>query len=446
MMSDVHLAISILSLIIFIVFLLNLIKIKKVEHHAMPLYFVSFIMFIFNFVMALFNIQFPVSNNLIETIKTEFTIDQSLPRPNIYWIWSDGTMSIDSVKNFLGYEQEYFVNSLHDRDFVINYDASLLAGESVSAMHALFSPNFYDYTASYILRDIHSSKTPEYRHFEYLSAIMEYNLNRQIKSENLEFFRAIEYAGYKRSFIVPDMTWFIDLPSADKYIMIQQDSTLVEYNFENQNQSNLGNILNNNYEFLYLLRTFTGFRILSPILDWIQGVHFWDDIKIYEFESVLYNLRPQSEFMAERYIQNPYIALAYSINNIPEPRMVFIATLHTHNNFITSRQENFESWQAASLNSHIDQSIMLLNMVDLILEKDPYAIIVIQSDHGPHINFDPILEEFSEGDVFYMQMSVLSAVLIPEKFGGLEFPLDPRNISREIVNRFVGQNYNLIGE
>jgi hypothetical protein len=43
-----------------------------------------------------------------------------------------------------------------------------------------------------------------------------------------------------------------------------------------------------------------------------------------------------------------------------------------------------------------------------------------------------------------MQNQVMSAVRIPEIWGGLEKPLDPLDISRVLVNRYVGKNYELV--
>jgi hypothetical protein len=45
-----------------------------------------------------------------------------------------------------------------------------------------------------------------------------------------------------------------------------------------------------------------------------------------------------------------------------------------------------------------------------------------------------------------MQNSVISAVRIPKRWGGLDQPLDPLDISRVLVNRYVGENYKLVEE
>lgn len=55
-----------------------------------------------------------------------------------------------------------------------------------------------------------------------------------------------------------------------------------------------------------------------------------------------------------------------------------------------------------------------------------------------------LAEDFTEEEDIHLHHSVMSAVRISEQYGGLDMPLDPRNITRELVNRFVGENYELL--
>ena len=92
---------------------------------------------------------------------------------------------------------------------------------------------------------------------------------------------------------------------------------------------------------------------------------------------------------------------------------------------------------------------MLMTMIDMILEQNPNAVIAIQSDHGFHLEETQtqlLADGLTEAEVANLQNSVMSAVRIPEQYGGLNAPLDPLNITRELVNRLVGQNYKLLLE
>jgi hypothetical protein len=90
---------------------------------------------------------------------------------------------------------------------------------------------------------------------------------------------------------------------------------------------------------------------------------------------------------------------------------------------------------------------ILLAYIALIIEHDPEGVIVVQADHGLHHdrNREALLKKGgTEEEVRVMQNQALSAVRIPEKWGGLQEPLDPLDISRVLVNRYVGKNFSLV--
>ena len=92
---------------------------------------------------------------------------------------------------------------------------------------------------------------------------------------------------------------------------------------------------------------------------------------------------------------------------------------------------------------------VMFNMIDMILHRNPDAIIIIQADHGIHLLYTQLalLEEgFTEVEVLRLFNSTINAVRIPTQYGGLDEPLDPLNIARELVNRFVGDNYQLLDQ
>ena len=94
---------------------------------------------------------------------------------------------------------------------------------------------------------------------------------------------------------------------------------------------------------------------------------------------------------------------------------------------------------------HISQR--MLQLVDDALEEDPNTIIILQGDHGfnYHTTQQFLLHQgHSHEQVMELIHSAFSAVRIPEEFGGLDAPLAPLNISRELVNRFIGPNYDLL--
>jgi hypothetical protein len=89
----------------------------------------------------------------------------------------------------------------------------------------------------------------------------------------------------------------------------------------------------------------------------------------------------------------------------------------------------------------------MLYLVDIALEENPDTVIVLQADHGLHLTDTQLFlldQGYSLDEVLELTYSVFSAVRIPERYGGLDAPLAPLNITRELVNRFVGLNYALL--
>jgi len=88
-----------------------------------------------------------------------------------------------------------------------------------------------------------------------------------------------------------------------------------------------------------------------------------------------------------------------------------------------------------------------MNLVDMVLARDPQAVIVLQADHGLHlVQKERMMSDLSitEEELDHLYNGVFSAVRIPEPYGKLDAPLAPLNISRELVNRFVGENYDYL--
>ena len=89
---------------------------------------------------------------------------------------------------------------------------------------------------------------------------------------------------------------------------------------------------------------------------------------------------------------------------------------------------------------------VMLITIDMVIEQNPDAIIVLQGDHGIHNRgqWDLIRKGFPESQILEMNYSVISAVRIPQQYYELIEPLDPLDISRLLVNLFVGENYPLL--
>jgi hypothetical protein len=136
------------------------------------------------------------------------------------------------------------------------------------------------------------------------------------------------------------------------------------------------------------------------------------------------------------------------------PRLVIIHNLTAHFPYNYDQYGNFVNRDGDDpyhpenyLAQHKWASKVCLAYIDLILAYDPDAVIVVQSDHGLHSDETERIFRTSgatDEDVRLMQNQTISAVRIPEKWGGLDNPLGSLNITRELVNRYVGPNYELL--
>lgn len=78
-------------------------------------------------------------------MKTQFTVDESVPTPNVYWIHADGMLGFDAYEQYFGDAQFEFSTGLEARGFAINRSAMLEAGHITAiALPALMCPDFYD--------------------------------------------------------------------------------------------------------------------------------------------------------------------------------------------------------------------------------------------------------------------------------------------------------------
>ena len=125
-----------------------------------------------------------------------------------------------------------------------------------------------------------------------------------------------------------------------------------------------------------------------------------------------------------------------------------------HYPFVFDEKGNYNPKIRTNLNKyrghHAFSAKRLLKYIDIILENDPDAVIMLQGDHGLHkVEMERIMDAFfctsEEAEALWNQ--VMSAVRLPEELMTSETEQilsDPRNISRYLINHFVGQNYEYI--
>jgi hypothetical protein len=132
---------------------------------------------------------------------------------------------------------------------------------------------------------------------------------------------------------------------------------------------------------------------------------------------------------------------------IPSPKIVFISDVIVHEPYDRIYPEgSLENPYDVSLHympQHNHAAAVMLNLIDMILEQTPDAVIVIQGDHGilGMAQIHMMNEGYPEEMIFDLYHSVISAIRVPEHLATIDEPIAPLNLTRFLVNTFVGQNY-----
>jgi len=341
-------------------------------------------------------------------LKREFYINDALPTPDILWIHADGMVSLELVERFWGVSQEHVREAFAQRDFIIYEDAFLNAGYTLSALTSLFSPAFYD--------DFFSERLSQ--------------VENELRTGRSDFLDdALAQVGLTYSDdMVPNYELFIAF-------VVRGYNVVINPGFE-----------------LYMPQSFLH---LNDNVTYVteQRVSFLQDLgdlpELLRLTTPL-NIPPMSEFFPVIEVQQVEIN-QFDHESNPFASFIWTPLSYTHMSTvwwfdpdITERDDTaIHAYPAAY--EHMIENI--LQIVDLAIEENPNVIIVIQSDHGIHL---PQTQQFmldqgySHEQVLELSLSVLSAARIPPEYGGMDEPIAPLNISRELVNRFVGDNYTLL--
>lgn len=368
------------------------------------------------------------------TFKTDFFVDESVPNPDIYWFHVDGMMSLEVTEDFFGISLDNERYELERRGFAINYGARHNVINTESALPSLFSPWFYDdfYGQTLAALDNTPNIIASPNAFTVLvNTLAENGLTLYDVNQNNETFKAFMSAGY-RIVVNADTGWFNHIPFHVLYNWYNQTPTdqPLGIPIDSVEPSALGRIFGEDFARLLSMTT-----PLTPILD--PDAISREDVNFFPIPDHS-NRLPAYVSESERQL---YANLIDSLN-IAEPKFSFTTFMDLH----LSRWSTPNKYYSYHQGFH-DAFTVMLNAIDIVLSENPNAIIVLQADHGIHgPSSQSAMYEAGHSleTLATLQRSVFSAVRIPEKYGGLDASLDPRNIARELVNRFVGQNYELL--
>jgi hypothetical protein len=396
------------------------------------------VLFMLNFVpsMALF-LTNSDGHNLTKTIsERDFIINLKSPSPNIYWIFMDGMLGFQGMETLFGDSQTEFTAQMEERGFVINRNAGFesLHG-TVMATPSLFCPKWYDTVFAPLLN---SADLTNY------DAKMKIKINTTPARINNELIAAFAIKGYTTSLIAP--------LEVNKHLGMAASLQRMYYAPGTVSNGAANNVDMQKHLAINLNMLFC--RVFAP----------WKLFYVSAAKLIMHSstngqsARIQKELYGESYAKNSalnnswYADALYEIFGGSCPRFVVIYDSKPHAPF---RLNEDGSYKTLINTSHPDEypsthrfaAKMVIAYIDLIVQYDPEAVIVVQADHGLHMDKTRKLmlaEGWTEEEISIAQNQTMSAVRIPEKWGGLEGPLDPLNIARLLVNRYVGENYDYL--
>ncbi|MDO4566804.1 MAG: hypothetical protein Q4B42_05680, partial [Oscillospiraceae bacterium] len=410
-------------------------------------------------------------------IQTEYTVTNTSEenKPNIYWFHCDGMLGFSSMEQYFGDDQQEFAEALEQRGFIINKDAYFEAAHRTKvALPSLMCPYAYD---SYLAERLSTHELAMWN-LEFSQSFRDSCAQFRY---NLELFNTFESNAYT-SILINGVFPYFYYTADELYVgskaleterfLVKEDVkswTLEEFNKAFAQPRPLAT-----EEFL--------FSISSPLGTLFEYIRFevMDTSPVALYDNIVESadlFYPSDDLISELLEGQDDVApgdqnagcvipgLCNSLMSGDSPRISIIAFNMNHFPFILDEYGNIvvedakrSDFDSTAIDYRIVQNYapqhryaakVLVNLIDFILEEDPNAVIVLQGDHGLHENTiedfkEAFGEDFGEEDTLNMWNNVMSAVRVPEQYqnGDEEHLLTtPLNITRYLVNNFVGENY-----
>ena len=388
------------------------------------------LLFTYNFGAVLF----PCITNYINgekyyKAKNDFIIEHTDERPNIYWLHMDGMMGFQTLEKNFGDKQKTLKDRLISNGFLLNENATLDIGWTAYAFPSLTSPYLYDSLLKTYFNGMRGWTDHERQDVlnPYFSVFDTYS--------GLELFTSLKQADYSTYTII------YDLGRGTENV---PDNYCYKDSFAISKKANIIELYAD-YSFACVLQD-----VLHDIINRHLNIEEKDSYK----EEIFTYVNRDSYYQFKTITHYDWLIAEDFENVLSEegPKILYIQNLISHFPYTYDEcgvlvSSNGEHDMSVYLSQHKYAEKVMLGMIDRIIEEDPNAVIVIQGDHGVHyFTREEFAEQgFTDEQMLEMNYSTISAVRIPEKYGSLTEPLDPLDITRYLVNHFVGEgNYDYL--
>ena len=349
-------------------------------------------------------------------------------------------MGIKAMKKYFDYDDTYLTNYFNENSYYYNENASLATGHKTQrALVALYNPSYYDNFFKKYLSELEQSfidsKKPSF--------VVDY-YELKDKRLNNELFNALSKKGYT----------FSAISELEQYSSLYVDYFFDYYNYNEENRLYCKD--NNNYsdfDFDVNMEHFDSFLDRTIFSDVLDNVNFLDYsiIDNKDIDLSKYSYISNTDYWMARSILKD-LDYNYKIDSNPKFTFVnfklnhFPLSFDENGNLLNEDEiENLDNY----LGNYIYSTYLLVDILNFIKDMDRDSIIVVQGDHGIHTIKNNIIMDSFDTDIYGVQEirnSVINAVYVPDKYRNEDekYLGNPLNISRYIVNNFVGDNYKYI--
>lgn len=414
-------------------------------------YFISYMILCFcliNIIPAVFRVTMFSFNTKSSDISKDIVVERKENGPNIYWIHCDGMVSLSTAEKYFGVDVSYLRNYFKDNDYYTNEDATVVAAHhTMQSLVALYNPYYYD---NFFERHLTSLEETYYnKKYKADYYVDYYDLsNRRL---NNELFDGLDKAGYKIA-TVTEFNQYTSFYADYIYDYSNVNSSIfpkheIELKFYDSSNNSIDMI--NKAVFLEHFKTLGRYNLLGNyIMDTNLLNYSVLDYNNFNYDN--YQYIKNTDFWKSRAIIK---SLDHLNNNSEDKRFVFVdfAINHAPWFFDAQGKVSKNNWgnKEDLANTYIHSMYLLTDMISYINDTDPNAVIILQADHGLHYvpgsSVDEIYNFFDakESDVRLLRNSTINAVYIPQEYRNDDDIVleDPLNISRYLINNYVGKNY-----
>ena len=367
----------------------------------------------------------------------EIVVEENKKKPNIYWFHMDGMPSTGFIEKYYNNSLDDFHSELESMNFIDNKDASFGgAHHTMMALNSLLNPDYYDnYLKDYsnefskcTIKDCRTKYISDYKDLVY----------RRLDNE---LFTAMDKGGYTTVSITM-FDPFTSLNTDYAYDISNYDSKcrVLYYDKKHSSKEVYDGILRVHFKNIissYYNNKLTKDKMFDKNINCNMNLENYPNIK-------------NGDFIQNKKIVNSLEDARSKDNN---PKIYFIDNILMHMNWNYDENGKFIRDNNVDLNDYDDTYIyttkVLLEFIKYIRENDSDSVIIIQGDHGIHVLENNVLEKYygvKGEEILDVRNSTISTISVPEEYknGDEDYLSNPLNISRYLINNYIGDNYEYI--